>query len=298
MQGPGETPVSIPHPMLPPVPPPSLGHWWWLCPESCAGPQRLPPCQSLLRLSPPPASIQLEVSVLHLHCPRGNSAGESETRWLQRSHMHTTHPPDTPSVSPKSWQGPWLLSQHLQPRLCCCDPSWSSVGTERLSSSCRGLGLGWEPVLGPFVGAQPLQGDLGEHEHRATPPLPRGVIFSPSPCRCWRSWCWSHLWHGVGVSSAWLACAITLEPSLHIFRAPSGGGFLPAGSFLSPFPQPPLLLSGVTGLQDPAQWAIGSHSSSMRLTSSWSCPVLQPAMGFLPVCPFPPLGGKPEETQM
>lgn len=49
------------------------------------------PCRSpsLLRLPAAPASIQLEVSLLHLRCPRGNSAGETETRWLQRSHTRT-----------------------------------------------------------------------------------------------------------------------------------------------------------------------------------------------------------------
>lgn len=276
----------------------------WLCPESCAGPRQLPPCRSLLRLPPPPMSIQLEVSVLHLCCPRGNSAGESETRWLQRSHMHTTYPPGTPSVSPKSWQGQWPLLQHLRPRLCCCDPSWSSAGTERPSNSCPGARFGQGPVLGPFLGAQPLQGDLGEREHPATPPRLR---VSPSALPC----------AGAGGAGAGLTCGTAwacpqhgwLVSSLSCHR--SSPGAIPAhppGSFrrwISPSWLLPVSLPAAPVTVLWCDWAAGSITVGSWEPRFLNLFNLQPVLPSAPACngislpvyPFPPLGSKPGETQ-
>lgn len=75
--------------MLPLVPPAPLGHWCggaWLCSESHAGPQ--PSCTS----SHPHVHTAGGFSSASL-LPKGNSASESETWWLQRLHLY--RPPDT-----------------------------------------------------------------------------------------------------------------------------------------------------------------------------------------------------------
>lgn len=168
--------------MLPPGPPAPLGHWCggaWLCSESRASPQRA--CTSG-RPHVHTAGGFSSASPL----PKGNSASESETRWLQR--LHLRHPPDTPSCPP----GPGRASSR-----CCntCSDSCAtrplrpslergSVSMERLPSSLAQIqGLDLVPCWDPCE-AMPLQGDLVEQgcdPPQFLPCLGLGVP-PPSPC--------------------------------------------------------------------------------------------------------------------
>lgn len=140
-------PLSHASPGPPTIPWSSVWHGAWLCSETHAGPQ--PSCASR---PPPPACVHTAGGFGSASLPPKGELSWQERNSVAPTVAHAHHPPCTPSVSPKSWQGRRPLLQHLRQRLCCMlgcrDLSWNTA-RQGQRAAARHLSRGWIWAGGP-----------------------------------------------------------------------------------------------------------------------------------------------------